>query len=125
MSELKSKSSASGPLRLTALRHHSSIAAPCPIRFTRAICGDLNKSDRRQWWIPNGLGGHEHDTFDGSLTRRHDGLLVAPVASLLGRQLILAKADPTLIEGSHSWPLFTTRWKSGDTAPPGHVRIGS
>src|SRR5215469_13141529 len=125
MSELKSKSGASGPLRSPAQRHQSSIAAPCPIRFTRAICGDLGQAERREWWIANGLGGYASGTIAGSLTRRYHGLLIAPVASPLGRRLILAKADATLIEGSHSWPLFTNRWKSGDVAPAGHVRIGS
>src|SRR5215470_1969246 len=92
-------------------------AALCPIRFTRAICGDLAQAERREWWIANGLGSYASGTIAGSLTRRYHGLLIAPVASPLGRRLILAKADATLIEGSHSWPLFTNRWKSGDTAP--------
>src|SRR5262252_7067343 len=112
MNEPQSKSRASEP-------------APGPIRFTRAICGDLGQAERREWWIANGLGGYASGTIAGSLTRRYHGLLIAPVASPLGRRLILAKADATLIEGSHSWPLFTNRWKSGDTAPAGHVRIGS
>jgi len=125
MSELKSKSGVSGPMQSAAQRHQSSIVAPCPIRFTRAICGDLGQAERREWWVANGLGGYASGTIAGSLTRRYHGLLIAPVASPLGRRLILAKADATLIEGSHSWPLFTNRWKSGDAAPAGHVRIGS
>src|SRR6516165_8758067 len=125
MSELKSKSGVSGPMQSAAQRHQSSIVAPCPIRFTRAICGDLGQAERREWWVANGLGGYASGTIAGSLTRRYHGLLIAPVASPLGRRLILAKADATLIEGSHSWPLFTNRWKSGDTVPAGHVRIGS
>src|SRR5499427_1914914 len=122
MSELKSKSGASGPLQSPA---QQCIAAPCPIRFTRAISGDLAQAERREWWIANGLGGYASGTIAGSLTRRYHGLLIAPVASPLGRRLILAKADAALIEGSRSWPLFTNRWKSGDIAPAGHVRIGS
>jgi 4-alpha-glucanotransferase len=59
------------------------------------------------------------------LTRRYHGLLIAPVGSPLGRRLILAKADAMLIGGAHTWPLFTNRWKTGDIAPAGHVRIGS
>jgi predicted glycogen debranching enzyme len=122
VNEPKSRSDASGPLQSRA---QDSIAAPCPIRFTRAICGDLAQAERREWWIANGLGGYASGTIAGSLTRRYHGLLIAPVASPLGRRLILAKADATLIEGSHSWPLFTNRWKSGNIAPAGHVRIGS
>ena len=103
----------------------SSISAPCSIRFTRAICGDLGQAERREWWIANGLAGYAAGTIAGSLTRRYHGLLIAPVASPLGRRLILAKADATLIDGAHSWPLFTNRWKSGDIAPAGHVWIRS
>ena len=98
---------------------------PCPIRFTRAICGDLGQAERREWWIANGLGGYAGGTIAGSLTRRCHGLLIAPIGSPLGRRLILAKADATLIAGDHSWPLFTNRWRSGAIAPAGHVRIGS
>ena len=43
----------------------------------------------------------------------------------MGRRLILAKADATLIAGSCSFPLFTNRWNSGAVAPAGHVRIAS
>jgi predicted glycogen debranching enzyme len=106
-------------------RAQSTIAAPSPIRFTRAICGDLAQAERREWWIANGLGAYASGTIAGSLTRRYHGLLIAPVASPLGRRLIVAKADATLIEGARSWPLFTNRWKGGDIAPAGHVRIGS
>jgi 4-alpha-glucanotransferase len=98
---------------------------PVPIRFTRAICGDLGQAERREWWIANGLGGYAAGTVAGSLTRRYHGLLIAPIASPLGRRLILAKADATLIDGEQSWPLFTNRWKSGVIAPAGHVRIAS
>jgi 4-alpha-glucanotransferase len=52
-------------------------------------------------------------------------LLIAPIASPLGRRLILAKADATLCAGARSWPLFTNRWKSGAVDPSGFVRIGS
>ena len=100
-------------------------AIPSPIRFTRAICGDLAQAERREWWLANGLGGYAGGTIAGSLTRRYHGLLIAPVASPLGRRLILAKADATVVVGARSWPLFTNRWKSGAVSPAGHIRIGS
>jgi len=101
------------------------LPAPSPIRFTRAICGDLSQAERREWWIANGLGGYAGGTIASTLTRRYHGLLIAPVGSTLGRRLILAKADATLIEGAQSWPLFTNRWKGGAISPAGHLRIGS
>src|SRR5436190_17834441 len=100
-------------------------SALCPIRFSRAICGDLEQAERREWWIANGCAGYAGGTIAGSLTRRYHGLLIAPVASPLGRRLIFAKADATLVAGARSWPLFTNRWKSGAIAPAGYVRIGS
>jgi 4-alpha-glucanotransferase len=113
-----------GPLHQPrSISRARSIAAPCPIRFTRAICGDLVQAERREWWIANGLGGYAGGTIAGSLTRRYHGLLIAPIASPLGRRLILAKADATVIEGSR--PLFTNRWKSGAISPAGYIRIGS
>ena len=101
------------------------MTAPCPVRFPRAICGDLGQAERREWWIANGLGGYAGGTIAGSLTRRYHGLLIAPVASPLGRRLILVKADATLVAGTQSWPLFTNRWKRGAISPAGHVRIAS
>jgi glycogen debranching enzyme len=98
---------------------------PSPLRFTRAICGDLGQAERREWWIANGRAGYGGGTIAGSLTRRYHGLLIAPIASPLGRRLILAKADATLVAGARNWPLFTNRWKSGAISPAGHVRIAS
>ena len=100
-------------------------AAPSAIRFSRAICGDLGQAERREWWIVNGRGGYAGGTIAGSLTRRYHGLLIAPVGSPLGRRLILAKADATVIAPERSYPLFTNRWKSGAISPAGHIRIGS
>ena len=99
--------------------------APCPIRFSRAICGDLGQAERREWWIANGRAAYAGGTIAGSLTRRYHGLLIAPIASPLGRRLLLAKADATLVAGARSWPLFTNRWKSGAVVPAGQVRIAS
>src|SRR5262249_60992186 len=98
---------------------------PSAIRFSRAICGDLGQAERREWWIANGRGSYAGGTIAGSLTRRYHGLLIAPIGSPLGRRLILAKADATVIAGEHSYPLFTNRWTSGAISPAGHIRIGS
>jgi predicted glycogen debranching enzyme len=128
----ESNGDASQPLRARGKETASSnsrvsscASGPSPVRFTRAICGDLREAERREWWIANGLGGYAGGTISGSLTRRYHGLLIAPMGSPLGRRLILAKADATLIAGAQSWPLFTNRWKSGAISPAGHVRIGS
>jgi predicted glycogen debranching enzyme len=132
MEPSKSKREASGAVQAPGQDNASAnschplpLSAPSLMRFTRAICGDLSQAERREWWIANGLGGYAGGTIAGSLTRRYHGLLIAPVASPLGRRLILAKADAMLIEGANSWPLFTNRWKSSTISPAGHVRIAS
>jgi 4-alpha-glucanotransferase len=41
------------------------------IRFGRAICGDLQQAECREWWLANGRGGYAVGTIAGSLTRRY------------------------------------------------------
>ncbi len=41
------------------------------IRFGRAICGDLDQAERREWWLSNDLGGYAAGAAAGILTRRH------------------------------------------------------
>jgi predicted glycogen debranching enzyme len=101
------------------------LAIPKLVRFGRAICGDLQQAERREWWLPNGLGGYAAGTIAGSLTRRYHGLLIAPVDPPMGRRLVWAKADAELVDGEQHWPLFTNRWTGGAVSPAGHVHIES
>ena len=96
-----------------------------PIRFGRAVCGHLDEAERREWWVANGRGGYAASTIAGTLTRRYHGLLVAVIDPPLGRRLVFAKADATLIDGADHYPLFTNRWGDGEIAPPGHLGIES
>jgi 4-alpha-glucanotransferase len=93
------------------------------IRFGRAICGDLDQAERREWWLANGRGGYAAGTIAGTLTRRYHGLLIAPVDPPLGRRLVWAKADAELVDGERRWPLFTNRWNGGSISPAGHIHI--
>jgi glycogen debranching enzyme len=65
------------------------------IEFGRAICGDLNQSETREWLVTNGIGGYASGTIAGLLTRRYHGLLVATLDPPLGRTLLLTKLDET------------------------------
>src|SRR5712675_1033436 len=114
-------------LNATEATHKSSAcpARPAMIRFGRAICGDLQQAERREWWLANEYGAYAAGTMAGSLTRRYHGLLIAPVDPPLGRRLVWAKADAELVDGEQSWPLFTNRWSGGSISPPGHVHIES
>lgn len=95
------------------------------VRFGREICGDLAQAERREWWLANGLGGYAAGTIAGTLTRRYHGLLVAPVNPPLGRVLVAAKADASVVAGGCEWPLSTNRWASGHIEPQGHQHIES
>ena len=75
---------------------------PDLIRFGRAVCGDLAQAERREWWLGNGLGAYAAGSIAGTLTRRYHGLLVAPIEPPLGRWLVFAKAEATLIAVSYT-----------------------
>src|SRR5688500_16787530 len=102
-----------------------SLPVPEFIRFGREICGDLAQAERREWWLANGLGAYAAGTVAGTLTRAYHGLLIAPVNPPLGRYLVLAKADATLLDGEREWPVATNRWRDGAIAPEGYVHIES
>lgn len=101
------------------------MTGPAFIRFGRAVCGDLNQAERREWWLANGLGAYAAGTIAGSLTRRYHGLLIAPIVPPLGRYLVLAKADAWLNAGDHTWPLFSNRWPDNVINPQGHIHLES
>lgn len=101
------------------------ITLPTYIQFGREICGDLLQSERREWWLANGLGGYASGNIAGTLTRRYHGLLVAPVNPPLGRHLVFAKGDATLINGDERIPLFSNRWGDGSISPEGYLHIES
>lgn len=98
---------------------------PTYIQFGRKICGDLLQGERHEWWLANGLGGYAAGNIAGTLTRRYHGLLVAPVNPPLGRHLVFAKGDATLIDGDERIPLFSNRWGDGSISPQGYLQIES
>ncbi|HSC72057.1 MAG TPA: amylo-alpha-1,6-glucosidase [Candidatus Methylomirabilis sp.] len=103
-----------------------SVRVPGCVEFGREICGELSQAEQREWWLANGIGGYAAGTVAGSLTRRYHGLLVAPVRPPLGRVLVVAKADATLIDRDGAeWPLFTNRWQGGSVEPAGYLHIES
>jgi predicted glycogen debranching enzyme len=59
----------------------------------------------------------------GLLSRRYHGLLVAALAPPLGRTLVVAKLDDTLVDGGARWALCTNRWADGAIDPDGYRNI--
>ena len=98
---------------------------PAPVRFGRAVCGELAEAERREWWLGNGRGAYAAGTVALSLTRRYHGLLIAPVDPPLGRVVVLAKSDAVLTLDGKQYSLFTNRWGGGVTAPPGYLLLES
>jgi len=95
------------------------------IRCGRAICGEQLQAERREWWLANGLGGYAAGAVAGGLTRRYHGLLIAPVHPPLGRWLVFAKADATLVDGDREIPLFCNHWAGNVVDPPGYMHLES
>ena len=85
----------------------------------RETCGDLAAAESREWLCTNGIGGFASGTIAGLLSRRYHGLLVAALQPPLGRTLVVAKVDETLIDDGAAWPLFANRWADGTIDPPG------
>jgi len=89
----------------------------------RETCGDLAAAESREWLCTNGLGGFASGTIAGLLSRRYHGLLVAALQPPLGRTLVVAKVDETLIDDGGAWSLFTNRWADGSIDPHGYRHI--
>ena len=93
------------------------------IEFGREICGNLDIAESREWLVTNGIGGYASGTVAGLLTRRYHGLLVAALKPPLGRTLLLAKLDETVLYDTRCYSLHTNRWADGIVSPHGYQHI--
>ncbi|MBD2597941.1 amylo-alpha-1,6-glucosidase [Nostoc spongiaeforme FACHB-130] len=93
--------------------------------FGREICGNLDIAETREWLVTNGIGGYASGTVAGLLTRRYHGLLIAALHPPLGRTLLLAKLDETVLYGDRIYPLHTNRWANQTVSPQGYRHIES
>jgi predicted glycogen debranching enzyme len=89
----------------------------------REICGVLDISESREWLCANGIGGFASGTVAGVLTRRYHGLLVAALRPPLGRTLMMAKADDSVVYDGITWSLFVNRWVGNVVNPHGYRLI--
>jgi predicted glycogen debranching enzyme len=95
------------------------------IEFGREICGDRRIAESREWLVTNGIGGYASGTVAGMLTRRYHGLLVAALNPPLGRTLMLAKLEETVLYGDRIYPLSANRWTDGTIEPHGYIHLES
>ncbi|RCJ17530.1 glycogen debranching protein [Nostoc sp. ATCC 43529] len=93
------------------------------IEFGREICGNLDIAESREWLVTNGIGGYASGTMAGLLTRRYHGLLVAALQPPLGRTLLLAKLDETVLYGDRFYSLHCDRWGDGTVSSHGYLQI--
>ncbi len=64
-------------------------------------CRNLEVSTRKEWVLPNGIGGYAMGTASGINTRRYHGQLVAATTPPTGRMVLLAAVDAFLQSGPH------------------------
>ena len=70
-----------------------------PIRIGQQLAARADQSRKLEWLETNGLGGYASGTVSGIHTRRYHGLLVAATTPPVGRMVLLAKMEETLIVG--------------------------
>ena len=92
------------------------------LRFDHAVCRDLEVAARREWLETNGIGGYASSTIVGLNTRRYHGLLVAATRPPVGRMVLLAKIEETLVCGGRRVELGVNRYP-GVVHPQGHLRM--
>jgi predicted glycogen debranching enzyme len=80
------------------------------IQFKKETCGDLDAALRREWLETNGLGGFASSTIIGLNTRRYHGLLVAATKPPVGRVVMLAKLEETLLIDGQAFDLSANRY---------------
>jgi predicted glycogen debranching enzyme len=90
------------------------------IHFDESICRNLDLACRREWLETNGIGGFASSTIVGLNTRRYHGLLVAATKPPVGRMVLLAKVEETLVIGGRRFDLSCNRYP-GVVHPQGHA----
>ena len=80
------------------------------IHFDAGICTNLDAASSREWLETNGIGGFASSTISGMNTRRYHGLLVAATRPPVGRMVLIAKCEETLLIGDHRVDLSTNRY---------------
>jgi predicted glycogen debranching enzyme len=89
------------------------------IQFDQQVIGDLRAACAREWLETNGIGGFASSTITGLNTRRYHGLLMAATQPPVGRMLLLAKLEETLVIDGRRYDLSTNQY-SGAIHPQGY-----
>jgi predicted glycogen debranching enzyme len=89
------------------------------IQFDQSVCCDLGAAAKREWLETNGIGGFATSTITGLNTRRYHGLLVAATKPPVGRMVLLAKLEETLIINGQRFDISANRY-TGAIHPQGY-----
>src|SRR5690242_16125540 len=80
------------------------------ITFDQASCRDLDVALSREWLETNGIGGFSSSTIVGLNTRRYHGLLTAATKPPVGRMVLLAKLEETLVIDGRRYDLSANQY---------------
>jgi predicted glycogen debranching enzyme len=83
---------------------------------------DADTTLRREWLETNGVGGFASSTIAGLNTRRYHGLLIAATKPPVGRMLLLAKLEETLVVNGRRHDLSANRYP-GVIHPQGYLLL--
>lgn len=89
------------------------------LQFDEMTCQDLEQSSRLEWLETNGLGGFASGTVSGIHTRRYHGLLTSALHPPVGRVLLVAKFEDTLVVDGHRIDLSANLYE-GAVHPEGY-----
>jgi predicted glycogen debranching enzyme len=94
------------------------------IQFDGLICADLDAASSREWLETNGIGGFACSTIIGLDTRRYHSLLTAATKPPVGRVVLLAKLEETLVIESARFELSANQYR-GVVHPRGYRYLNS
>jgi len=88
------------------------------IQFAPDTLKDFTAATSREWLESNGLGGFSSSTIIGLNTRRYHGLLTAATKPPVGRLVLLAKLEETLVIDGRRYELSANQY-AGTVHPRG------
>ena len=80
------------------------------IQFDQHTLRDLSSATSREWLETNGIGGFSSSTIIGLNTRRYHGLLTAATRPPVGRFVLLAKLEETLVIDGQRYELSANQY---------------
>ena len=101
----------------------TSVPAFPPLTLGRASLGSFDAAASREWLVTNGLGGFAAGTVSGASTRRYHGLLVAALRPPVGRSVLVAQLEATVVYRGRRYALSTNEYAGGTVHPDGWCRL--